>query len=161
MRHTVATSLSEHTIMSRPSSGAPHDDAFTAANAGNVSARRMWRGKWRCQSCTGFRKDTHRHSNHRFSTSPDLSTAKENASIRGNPRWGYFAVKQILPEYAYGGQKGGARCRKPVITVPFDADFSMFIRLSASTHAATCNRTQRRTSSAHCPRVAGSWKPSQ
>ena len=54
---------------------------------------------------------------------------------------------------SYGGQKGGARCRKPVITVPFDADFSMFIRLSASTHAATCNRTQRER---HPPTPKGS-----
>ena len=146
MRHTVATSLSEHTIMNWPSSGAPHDDAFTAANAGNVSARRMWRGKWRCQSCTGFRKDTHRHSNHRFSTSPDLSTAKENASIREIPG----GVTSLSSKF---GQKGGARCRKPVITVPFDADFSMIIRLSASTHAVTCNRTKRER---HPPTPKGS-----
>lgn len=107
MRHTVATSLSEHTIMNRPSSGAPHDDAFTAANAGNVSARRMWRGKWRCQSCTGFRKDTHRHSNHRvFHIARPINSEGERFHQR-NPRWSYFTVKQILPEHPTEARKEG------------------------------------------------------
>ena len=61
---------------------------------------------------------------------------------------------------SYGGQKGGARCRKPVITVPFDADFSMFIRfLQARMRQPAIERNENVIRP--LPRVAGSWKPSQ